>query len=359
MTHLAITHTSPVITVAIPTRNRPRDLARCLESLQRVTYPTWHVFVIDQSDQCDERTTWLVARHYSRRMPSLRYIPMREKGLTRARNLALHITDGELLVFLDDDCSVQPNWLTEIASAFAEHPDVPLIFGQVRPAPHDSKQCFIPGHEITTERMLHGRLAFLRAGSLMGASMYLRPTVCRTVGPFDVHAGPGAEFNIEDRDYAYRILAAGYPVLLTPRISIEHYGARYYRDTATRALLRSYGYGFGAQDMKFLRCGDSLMLLIIVGHLLKMLGFIVWSRVLVGRIRGSHVTWIFMYLYGLVASLRVPVLAQLGLWGSLEEYEPDDVLPAHTATETQRTAAQRKPRPETLMMSTCIRAPGR
>jgi hypothetical protein len=55
----------------------------------------------------------------------------------------------------------------------------------------------------------------------MGASMYLRRSVCRNIGPYDVHAGTSAQFNIEDRDYAYRVLAAGHPVLLTPLIRVH------------------------------------------------------------------------------------------------------------------------------------------
>ncbi len=34
--------------------------------------------------------------------------------------------------------------------------------------------------------------------------------------------------------------------------------------------------------------------------------------------------WIVMYLYGLVASLQVPVISSLGLWGRPGEYDPED-----------------------------------
>jgi glycosyltransferase involved in cell wall biosynthesis len=312
----------PAITVAIPTRNRPRDIERCLDSVGRVTYPNFHVLVIDQSDDDETR---IVAERFRGRFPYLRYYRMSKKGLTRARNLALRSTEGEILAFIDDDCTVEPSWLEDVATAFRRYPEVPLIFGQVRPIPHNPKQCFIPGHQIVKERILRGRLAFLQAGSIMGASMYLRSPTCRQLGPFDLHSGPGARFNIEDRDYAYRHLAARYPVLLTPRITVAHHGARQYAHGDTRALLRSYGYGFGAQDMKFLRCGDRVALLIIVGHIIKMLLFIVWRRVLSGRVRGSHSMWIVMYFRGLIAGLRVPVVADSGLWGRLDEYESEDL----------------------------------
>lgn len=320
---------APSITVAIPTCNRPVDIKRCLDSLSLVRYSNWHVLVIDQSDHDETR---ILVDQFRERLPYLEYCRMAEKGLTRARNLALRSAQGEILAFIDDDCTVEPCWLRDVAAAFMRHPEIPLIFGQVRPVPHDPKRCFIPGHEIGKGRILRGRLAFLRAGSIMGASMYLRRAICMQVGPYDVYAGPGAKFNIEDRDYAYRHLSAGYPVLLTPRITVAHHGARLYAHMSTRALLRSYGFGFGAQDMKFLRCGDRAAPLIIVGHIFKMLGFIVWPRALSGRIRGSHSTWIVMYFLGLLAGTRVAVMRDTGLWGRLDEYYSTDLIPLGTPT---------------------------
>lgn len=195
--------TDPTITVAIPTRNRAPEAVQCLESVSRVTYPQWDVLVIDQSDGDD---TELAIASVCDRLPRLQYTRMNVTGLTRARNLALRSASGEILAFIDDDCTVDPNWLHAIAVAVERHPEVSLIFGQVHPAPHDPRQCFIPGHELSRERVLDGRLAFLQAGSIMGASMYLRREVCRSVGPFDVYAGPGAQFYIEDRDYALSLI---------------------------------------------------------------------------------------------------------------------------------------------------------
>src|SRR5262249_47989007 len=70
--------------------------------------------------------------------------------------------------------------------------------------------------------------------------------------------------------------------------------------------------------------GDRVALLIIVGHVIKMLMFIVWSRLLSGRVRESHSTWIVMYFSGLLAGLRVAVIRDVGLWGRPHEYDPED-----------------------------------
>jgi glycosyltransferase involved in cell wall biosynthesis len=146
----------PTITVAICTRNRAPDVARCLASLSQVVYPHWDVLVIDQSD---EGTTREVVGRFVECLPHLHYAHVPDRGLTRGRNLALRSAEGEILAFIDDDCTVGCGWLRDVAAAFALYPVVPLIFGRVRPVPHDPRRCFIPSHMIAKHRLLRGRAA--------------------------------------------------------------------------------------------------------------------------------------------------------------------------------------------------------
>jgi glycosyltransferase involved in cell wall biosynthesis len=333
----------PAMTVALPTRDRPDDVARCLASLSQVRYPAWSLLVIDQSTTDATRQ---IVDQYTARLPAVRYRHMDQTGLSRSRNLALREAEGEILAFIDDDCTVGPTWLEDVAAAFSRHPDVPLIFGQVRAIPHDPKQSYVLSYEVSAPRILRGRLASLRVDGMMGASMYLRRAACRRVGPFDVHAGVGAEFVVEDRDYVYRHLRAGNPVLLTPEISVLHYGLRFYKDGGTQAMLRGF-VAWGAQDMKYLRCGDPAIALIIPGHLIELLGYIDWHRIVRGRLRESKVSWIVKYCSGLLAGARVPIIRAHGLWGRTEDYAREDLPPASAsdggAVASSSSATQPRP----------------
>jgi GT2 family glycosyltransferase len=56
-------------------------------------------------------------------IPGSLYIPhpVTNRGIPYARNLALQNADGEIVVFLDDDCSIQDGWLDKLLEPFEDH----------------------------------------------------------------------------------------------------------------------------------------------------------------------------------------------------------------------------------------------
>jgi len=294
----------PSISVVIPTRDRPDDVRRCLDSLTGVAYPHWDILLIDQST--DTRTRAVVG-DVARDLPRLTYDPVPWKGLSRARNRGIERTCGEIIAFLDDDCTVGEDWLRRLAAAFARHPDAALVFGAVKPIPYDPANYYILVYEIPEERVLRGRGARPRARGL-GAGMYLRRVAAERIGPFDVHLGVGAGrfLSAEDADYAYRALALGCDVVETPAVAIEHYGLRAYGDGMASRNTRENIHAEGALNMKLLRCGDLSALHLIIARGRSHLHSINWAN-LVTRRGPNGFGRIVMYLRGLYDSFLLPV----------------------------------------------------
>ncbi len=295
---------SPSISVVIPTRDRPDDLQRCLESLTRVAYSRWNVLVVDQSDSARTRE---VADGFAAALPYLRYGHPGHTGLCRARNEGIAGTDGEVVAFLDDDCTVEEDWLQGIAHAFARYPGAALVFGTVEAAPHDPRVSFVIAHEIREERAVRGRAAALRLGGI-GASMYLRRAAAERVGSFDPYLGAGSgHFSAaDDDDYRYRALAAGYEVVETPSITVCHHGMRDYEGGAASRLLRGYAQSNGGLHIKLLRCGDPFALVLIARYARAYLRA-VSLRNLVLRRGPSGAGQFALYLRGLAASFTLGV----------------------------------------------------
>jgi glycosyltransferase involved in cell wall biosynthesis len=240
---------SPLISVAIPTCDRPEDLARCLASLARVSYPRWELILVDQSEGDDTR---LAAMACGTLVPRLVYLRLGEKRVSAARNAAIDQAGGEILAFIDDDCTVEPDWLDRVSDVFAAETDAQLVFGSVVAVDHDRREFFVTAAEIRREEFLRGPLGAVRLRGI-GASMYVRLDP-RSMTRFDPSFGAGARFpSGEEHDYAFSLLAAGGTVAQTPRITVTHHGARPYAGGAASSKVRVYLYAYGASHGKLLR----------------------------------------------------------------------------------------------------------
>jgi GT2 family glycosyltransferase len=110
------------VTACIPTRNRPDDLAQCLDSIAASSIPVAEIVVSD--DSTDERTRDLVAERY----PHVKYVFGPRKGLGPNRNSAIAAASGEWILFLDDDARLGPDFLAEMVRARYANADHRIIF---------------------------------------------------------------------------------------------------------------------------------------------------------------------------------------------------------------------------------------
>lgn len=108
-----MTDKSPVlISVVVPTLNRPEPLARALDSLSAQRLPEglgMEVVVIDNSRDGSARGTVdaCIARN---RLPIV-YVLAPVPGVANARNAGVRAAQGRWIAFLDDDEEASPGWL--------------------------------------------------------------------------------------------------------------------------------------------------------------------------------------------------------------------------------------------------------
>src|SRR5215203_3769790 len=103
------------VSAVICTRNRPDLIGTAVASVLANTYPSFDLLVVDQSD---EPRTGEIVREMATAHPNLRYLHTPTPGLSRAYNIGVRETQGDLLAFTDDDCVAPPNWIQAIADAF-------------------------------------------------------------------------------------------------------------------------------------------------------------------------------------------------------------------------------------------------
>ncbi len=110
------------VSVIIPTRNRTGDVIRCLGSISIQTMLPDEIIVVDSSD-AEELEGKLSAFHNL----NIKYIRSKP-GLTLQRNTGIEASDGDIVVSLDDDVTLDKDYIKEVVYVLDHYP-APLIGG--------------------------------------------------------------------------------------------------------------------------------------------------------------------------------------------------------------------------------------
>ena len=91
--------TTPLVSVVVPTHNRPDMLAQALASIRAQTYPDYEIVVISNGEGPDmRRASGAVAATFN-----AIYLELPEGNLPAARNYGIEHAKGEWIALLDDD----------------------------------------------------------------------------------------------------------------------------------------------------------------------------------------------------------------------------------------------------------------
>jgi glycosyltransferase involved in cell wall biosynthesis len=298
------------ISVVICTADRPDTIARAVQSALDQSHPEFEVLVVDQSR--DARTEDIVVglRADAGR---LRYLRLAERGLSRAYNRGVTEARHELLAFTDDDCVAPEGWLAAIAGAFAEQPDVGLLYGQVLgpvEPEHRVEGGVIPTLAIPRLERLSRKDGFRVFG--MGANFAARRSLVLRLGGFDeVLGGGGPLQSAQDFDFAYRVHREGEVILLDPRVAVHHYGFRSHADWP--ATVGSYGVGVGGFYLKHVRAGD-VHAMMLLGRVLSLAALRLAKRVVLAQPTRLYRTYLRHLAVGMWRSRGYRVDRQLRLY---------------------------------------------
>ncbi len=205
------------VTVAICTRDRPDALRDVVGDALDQAPGDAQVLVIDQSDAPAASDAWFAALGDAR----VRREVHGARGLPAARNRALALASGRVVVFLDDDARLHPGCLAGHLRAY-DDPGVGAAVGRivervVRPNAPVGTCRIDPGGRARCN--LDGGVAS-DVESLKGANMSFRRLALTGLGGFD--PGYGGTAFLEEADVAARLAAAGWRLRFAPDAAIDH-----------------------------------------------------------------------------------------------------------------------------------------
>ena len=104
--------------VIIPTYRRPESLPNCLSSLEQQTVIPHEVIVVVDGGITPE-VQEVIDRFKNKGKLNLVQINNSErKGAQVSRSIGLEVATGDIVTYLDDDITLEPDWLTQLLSGY-------------------------------------------------------------------------------------------------------------------------------------------------------------------------------------------------------------------------------------------------
>ncbi len=190
----------PTASIVIPTRARPRYLEVALASIAPQAAEAGAEVIVVDDDGPGEQQRALVERFGARYVAHERPL-----GLNHARNTGVQRTSGELVVFVDDDVEVSPDWLKGLLRAAGAYPDVAVFTGPIHPrlegrAPRSCGRERPPLTSLDLGSQDSDRVRFA-----WGTNMTIRRSALDRVGPFEESLRAGGD----EQEWQERLHASG------------------------------------------------------------------------------------------------------------------------------------------------------
>ncbi|GAA1828015.1 glycosyltransferase family 2 protein [Pseudonocardia alni subsp. carboxydivorans] len=270
--HVSALPTATVV-VCVYTEKRWFDIKAAVDSVldQDVT-PLETIVVVDHNERLRERA--------EREFGPLGVVVVandKKQGLSGARNTAVELASGEVVVFLDDDAAARPGWLHALLAPY-EDPDVIGVGGVAHPKWPGGRPRTLPG-AAPGDPNATGELDWVvgctytgqpteraEMRNLMGCNMSLRAEVFTRVGGFAEDMGRIGKnpLGCEETELCIRArqayVADGWNprILFEPRAAVDH---RVSDDRVSWRYLLRRGWAEGiskAAVSKVVGTGDSL-----------------------------------------------------------------------------------------------------
>jgi GT2 family glycosyltransferase len=214
--------------VVMATFNRPEVLRRCLESLNRQSYPAnrFEVIVVDDSGPANYQANVELIRQINTRY-RLRYyqtgLPEEDYGVTVATNLGIRLAEAPLIIFTGDDCQAHPGFVEahvrhhhkiQRLMLIGYRSEDPEVLTQPLPIKMTREKCI-----REYEKSEQGKLG---PGDFKTGNASVKKEHLMQVGLFNEQFARPGEYGYTDRELGLRLLASGLLFKFTPHAVIYH-----------------------------------------------------------------------------------------------------------------------------------------
>ncbi|MEM7825411.1 MAG: glycosyltransferase [Candidatus Aenigmatarchaeota archaeon] len=193
------------VTVLITVKNSRDTIKDCIESILRLNYKNYKVYVVDAFSTDG---TYEILKSYGRRIKVERY----KGNPPKAYNYAIEKIKTEFIAFTDGDCVVDKNWLKNLVSSFYSE-EIGAVVGFCKTPENVNFLQKLIGIEL--EARFKKFPMFIPRGPTM--NLCVRTKIAKDL-KFDENLDVSY-----DADFGYRLNAKGKKILYQPKAIVYHY----------------------------------------------------------------------------------------------------------------------------------------
>lgn len=218
-----------MLSVILCTYNRYKYIYNVLKSVADNDYPHGDYEIVLVNNNSTDGTEPECQR-FQNDHPDIqfRYFVETNQGLSHARNRGIRESKGDLLVYVDDDATVNTSYLRTYADFFAKHPDAAAAGGPILPV-YESEEPGWMSHY--TRQLITGKLymgeeekEFTHGAFPGGGNSCYRRSVFDAVGLFNVELGRKGNSLIgaEEKDLYDKMTTQGIRFYYLPTAILYH-----------------------------------------------------------------------------------------------------------------------------------------
>ena len=195
--------------IVIPVYNGGKVFERCLKSVAAAVRSGDEIIVVADGESDG---SYRIAPQFGARFILLET----NGGPARARNIGAKSATGDIIFFVDADCTVRPDALSVIESVFTQEPDVSAMIGSYDDTPYHTT--FVSQYKNLLHHYVHQK-GSTEASTFWGACGAIKREVFTAVGGF---TETYKRASIEDIELGYRLTSANYRIRLVKELQIMH-----------------------------------------------------------------------------------------------------------------------------------------
>jgi len=218
-----------MISVILCTYNRDKYIYNVLKSIAENDYPHDQYEIVLVNNNSTDGTE-NECRRFQADYPDIRfrYFLETNQGLSYARNCGIRNAQGDLLVYVDDDATVNPEYLKTYSDFFTHHPEAVAAGGPILPVYETEEPEWMTHY---TRQLITGKLflgnnqrEFPRGAFPGGGNACYRKSVFDTVGLFNVELGRKGNSLIgaEEKDLFDKMTTHGMHFYYLPNAILYH-----------------------------------------------------------------------------------------------------------------------------------------